>query len=822
MKLKLKEPQAPRYLYINPETNTVHLLMPIMSGKDIGLDNTCKSVYSLTEFFGLMGANKQADALGELQRYKEALEFDLNHLRAGDERTRKEERLRQIKAYLTALAQIQNEARITTPLKQAFPVYPEALESLMQTPEANLYSIILRPREQDVQLRTTALVPVFSANHGTIKQGRVINKESLLYDTLASSYQGIRLQPKSKEGLIKRVAEALKDTPVDFAQVQRVLSEEVQAYLGVAARFDEAQANDGVPKALTKAYVDAQMGFNEANPATHEDYAQALLGYCAPHLFDALEGSPFATVDNQERLSILTQFFLAELNLAYYAQELTRADFGQILERNFELSHHLAETVKNALVRSASVEEALIEFVAHHQEAFGCSALLTQEQRDILKQRFKAQYELIKDSPHFDEFMLLSDKPGLFVTHQGCITTHFADFTQTGFFDDVLDESTQHFLQQAQQDFDALHKPQNTIPHKNELELTEVEIDLASMDHDALQALYEDINRYQDPKTKEACLAQFKHERPDFKPKIDAKAFLQQVAYGQQEEAEALLKQDPQRAQELLRAHNIAFIDYSGRTFKCTAYEYAYWAKDTHMQRMLEKYICKDEETRQLTLHRVLDIEKPENPNASADFFANPNAPLKKNKGLDYTTTNEQGEIIPHNDTHFSLQPLIESLTHYIDAYNQSPRATNADWMALDAIWIKEVGGAQRHVPAHIAQEYCHPDRSFEEVTNNKTLLDADNPINLKRQLTFYNWDTGNNDLWFTPNSYASNAGLGFSIGILRLGGMRRGPWCLRGQGLADLSALKAIDEVRTSDLQQSLDHLRSPLIVQASPSHGF
>lgn len=53
MKLPIREPTAPRYIYINPKTNTVHLLMPIMSGTEIGLDNTCKSVYSLQEFFGL-------------------------------------------------------------------------------------------------------------------------------------------------------------------------------------------------------------------------------------------------------------------------------------------------------------------------------------------------------------------------------------------------------------------------------------------------------------------------------------------------------------------------------------------------------------------------------------------------------------------------------------------------------------------------------------------------------------------------------------------------------------------------------------------------
>ena len=82
LQLTLKEPSYSPYLYINPETNVVHLLLPIMSSTqdadmEIGLDNTCKSVYSLQEFFGYAGSNQQREALGALCSYQEALEHDL-------------------------------------------------------------------------------------------------------------------------------------------------------------------------------------------------------------------------------------------------------------------------------------------------------------------------------------------------------------------------------------------------------------------------------------------------------------------------------------------------------------------------------------------------------------------------------------------------------------------------------------------------------------------------------------------------------------------------------------------------------------------------
>lgn len=232
-----------------------------------------------------------------------------------------------------------------------------------------------------------------------------------------------------------------------------------------------------------------------------------------------------------------------------------------------------------------------------------------------------------------------------------------------------------------------------------------------------------------------------------------------------------------------------------------------------------------DAETKAFILNRVLGIKKPENPNAAPGFFANPNAPLKKNKGLTYTTQNEQGEIITHNDTHFSLKPLMDALQVYINAYNQSPKANDADWEALGTLWAKKVGGAQRQVPAHIAQEYCHPNRSFEQVANDKSLLDASNPDNLKRQLTFYNYETGTTDLWFTPGSHDSQSGLGFSIGILRVaseGGADTvcGAVCV-GAAAGDLAAIRAIDEVRTNDLKQSLANLSVPPHALIPPAPG-
>lgn len=800
--------------------------MPIMSGTEIGLDNTCKSVYSLQEFFGLAGADKKRSAIGVLTDYKALLDFDLKYMPASAEKTAKAHRLSQIETYLDILKQVTQDTRITSPLMRNFPEYPDPLVHLMQSVDANLHSIVLRPRVQDNYLRTTDIAPTFSANHNQMVNDEIVSKSSL-FDTLRNLYQTIPLTLKSTEGLIELIRSKRVGLPVDFDQIKIQLKDEIKTYLGIDVSFEQTQSNQArraagaiVSAPMNQSYLDEQLGVNTDNPATIEDYVNGLIHYCTPNIFDNIEDSPFYTVNNAERLSILTQFFLARLNIACVEASITTTDFGQVLESDVTLVDALGEAVKEALAHSASVEETLISFINQHQHRFGLTTRVSEESLPALKgsptlnERFKSHWEEIKESPHFDEFLLLARRGGLFVTHQSSMVIHFANFLQMGWQDNRLDVQLQ--------DFNTVDKHDNVIPHKNEhiyADMGEIEIDLSQMDKDALQVLYEDISSHPDQTLSNELLAQFKSERPDFKPKVDAKQFLQYVAYGEQDKAEALLLQDPELAQELLQADGIPFTDYSGRTFQCTAYEYAYWAKDSHMQRMLEKYIRINEDTRQLIEKRAQDITKPVPSAGSSEFLGRLFGPATKPQGLHYTTKDKQGNIIEHQDEGFDLAPLTNALNHYVAEYNKKSK----DWGALEKIWIEEVGRAQRDVPAHIAQEYCHPERSFDQVNNNKDLLDASNPANLKRQLKFYNYETGNDDIWFSPNSYSVDSGLGFSFGILRGGGWRgaRGGWADAVTN-SDSAALATIGKVRTKDREQSLLNLSQPLNLQESQSHGL
>ena len=256
--------------------------------------------------------------------------------------------------------------------------------------------------------------------------------------------------------------------------------------------------------------------------------------------------------------------------------------------------------------------------------------------------------------------------------------------------------------------------------------------------------------------------------------------FLECVAYGNQYLAERMVREAP----ELLQMEGTA-TDYSGRAFKkCTAYEYAWWAKDTHMRRMLEANM--DSETK---AHLLVRIDA---------CVAN---------GLTYTEANH--EIT--GSKQFDLSPLKIAYNAYITAYNawENNSYPSEGRAAVVAAWMK-VGLAQRHLPVHYINEYFRKDRSFEPRP------DFDEP-NLPRELTFYNWSTEKTETLF-PLVLTDSSGLGVDFALMRgaarpaRGSAVGGP---AGAGRAvasiDLAAVSHLDVVRTNDLMLSHKNLEAP-----------
>ncbi|HQZ88286.1 MAG TPA: protein kinase [Gammaproteobacteria bacterium] len=166
----------------------------------------------------------------------------------------------------------------------------------------------------------------------------------------------------------------------------------------------------------------------------------------------------------------------------------------------------------------------------------------------------------------------------------------------------------------------------------------------------------------------------------------DLTTFLRLVAEGEQERAEAMLKKNPDLA---LVPGDVR--DLSKRTFRgITAFQYAVWALDWHMWTMIRKYL------------------PPEAAQLQAQGF-------------------EMGSWVKSHGIHAQslLENLIKALQPIIDLcyankdsalFNSEP---NTDWIQqANTAWVQQVGGAQRLLPVHVINEYCHPRRSLYPVPN--------------------------------------------------------------------------------------------------------
>ena len=753
-RIVLTEPKSPRYIFVNAATNIVHLMMPVVSGTAIGLDNTCKTVFALMGFFGKSDHPEQVTVLNQLLLYKDALEFDIVLLK--DEpslKEKKESRLMQINEYIILIKKIQNNGVLDT-LDNQYPTYPEPIIRLMHNRDANLYSMVLRPAAQDIFLRVTN--PVFSVRRTNDASA---NPDSFFYKALQDIYQGVKLESVRARLTAAVLASIGKTSPstakpcIDFETIQQELSKKTQELLGENVDFTK--------KEITKAFIDNEMGFDDGE-ATPSEYVHALLGYCAPNLFELyLADSPFYTIQTAEALSILTQFFFATVNIYCYAHGLSRANFGKVLDDSDKLSTAIAFGVTSALSSNADIELFLLDFVNENRRDFELHRELTDGERSVIRTRFTEYYAEIKDSPHFDEFMvLLPEKKEPFVVHQGSICIDFCSF---------LSESNEDtpFILERLRDLKSMD-----ILHSNEWIACDIELNIKSLTDEELTRVLEKL-----PKE---TLQELIQSHPDqmmqmvnrqVYKKFDL--FFHCVVRGQGEEAEHLLLEFPYAQHLLLMSGN--FIDCSGRIFnQCTVYEYSYWAGDVRVCRMLERHMNDETKAQMFKLIDKIDHE-----------------------GLQYQQHGKN-----YTSYHFDLGCLKNALRNYYDQY--ADLIIRKEFKVIETLAM-EIGSAQQDVPAHVALEYCRIDRSFYPLPSFD--INKESP---SKSLDFFNYEYNDKRDWYSPDS-----GLGTVVAVFR--GDRKEPVGVsRSLGYkptaawADFQAVSRLNEVTIAEISRSFACLRT------------
>lgn len=429
-----KEPKASGYTHVKKH---VHLLTPIVSGDTgIGSDNTCSSVLATQDFFGLKPSTYNftaKPALNELKAYKYALENDLNLLPSCSVRDAKYSRLTQIEAYIAALEKIQS-GELLRNLLESMPRYPDWLTPFFKE-KTNLFSMLLCPFSLDTYLRFIS--PVFSVNRS----------QSLSYSFYGSLYTGYNVGPSNPPLSIKNLhpkdllietmkGKLLKSGIPTFKRIQEELKSHVSSLFGIQTDFFHTPSLHDVHQHTIEQY----MGISSySSPEEYlEGCIEGLIGQCAPDLWASVPPvSPFSvTRDNEGKrdLVVITQFFLGEVNIYCFANGLSPANFGEIFDsRNNTIGEQLAKTVTSALREGKPVERELFNFIKKNYTLFNLNRELNQADFDSIVHNFLSHWSTIKTSRHFDEFIILLEKAGEFVIHQGAICIEFGKIIQKAF-----------------------------------------------------------------------------------------------------------------------------------------------------------------------------------------------------------------------------------------------------------------------------------------------------------------------------------------------------------------------------------------------------
>jgi ankyrin repeat protein len=490
--VRFEEPTAPQYIYVDPETNQVHVFVPIIGGIDISTDNTCQAATAMQFSLGFSKNhdNLSAKPLHEiLLHYQSALERDIRFLLHDNPiKAAKEYRLQQIKEYLTAIQYIRNDSTMQS-LKKGLPEYPAPIQTLVDQ-RSNLFSMVLRPEKLDSLVRFTN--PVFSVD----REGTQV-----FYKTLKKGFRNLTIQNKSgyltpKEALKKYAANILKyDKNPDLEKIRSVLKDELNRLFNIENDFTKAQS-----RVITKEIIDQEVGYDAETPANTIDYINALVEYCLSEEIEPDPSSLYAksyppqhspfyqksgseTIkDTLEQTSIRVQFLLGLINIYYYAHHLTQSNFGSIMDANEALCKELTDDIKAALTKGDSVESVVFQFINKHAEKFNLQKKprdneskpneenkpLGKKESKEIEDLFAQLYQTIYGSKHYDDFTILHDMPGHFKTHQAHICISLTDMIKLGY----PHLMTSHIEKSKTDNKNMPHR----VPHKNKSILTVYQI----------------------------------------------------------------------------------------------------------------------------------------------------------------------------------------------------------------------------------------------------------------------------------------------------------------------------------------------------------
>ncbi len=418
------------YIYVD-DKNQVHVIVPITSGEEIAMDNTCQAARETKQFWGIgLGIEPKLTVFSVISRYIDDLENDIAAV-AGDCKAKQERlaSLKQNQALLNTILKTNNA--LSSTLGGGLPAYPKEINAALAQAGENAIGMRLSPKWEDSWLRINNPLCSFK------RQGDKAYEKGFAASLLAtfnrasvgSKAGAPKLYPLEKAKLYaadeykKRYGEETLKSDEDLTNLKTIISELLRKREIPEIAFDVPyyEKRDTVFKPATFEYVTSVVDNKvEASP---EDAIDCILTEANWEIATANEeASPFPDVKDARGRSIAVQFFIGVANLYYYGKTGKTINFGEVIESDPEIQNEFVEICHDYYGEDLGIK--ILELINKHIKCdFDKSDTIE------ISRKFRARYLQVKASPHFDEFLqLIATKDGNFYGYLNRIGLHLSQF----------------------------------------------------------------------------------------------------------------------------------------------------------------------------------------------------------------------------------------------------------------------------------------------------------------------------------------------------------------------------------------------------------
>ena len=413
-------------MYIYIKDDQVFCMMKVIGGHSIATDNTCRTYQALKDFFA--NAPKELDTLIDMQA---ALNPESKVLA-------------QLRTYRTLLDTIMttSSSGITADDYQAS--IPPGLHAMVLDSQT----------DPDNFLKSTN--PIFFVAHKREGDG-LIEQRSVLGSTLRAAFADIRKENIKPSGpSVAAYAERARNEPLPTSEEDETILKKLHSiwqalhYPEASWTLAEGALQERIEMIKQVGDLDDNYDIDQISHALDDKAEMLFQENLSSYAASIVANIALDDTTKADKLSVLTQFFLATVNIYLYDKKAYQTNLGAVFDADQHLSSALAEKIKVALNAGNDAENAIVEFLVEKR----CMEALSPDEMAAIKAAFSTQYLAIRDSDHMDEFFVKpQDTDSCWFEYGGALSVELCQFANN-----INIEEQRDFIQEKIDNFQQIER----------------------------------------------------------------------------------------------------------------------------------------------------------------------------------------------------------------------------------------------------------------------------------------------------------------------------------------------------------------------------